>query len=451
MKVRKRITIAFTGLYSLLIIPLSVIIFISVYTTRKNTFFNQLSERVEITERFFLESARLSDELKDQMRRNFLKTLPNEIEYAEKVDSFRENIPDSVLKFLSPTIVPEKLGVGEELSWTKGQKQGVARKYRVDSEDYIVLVIAEDVTGHQFVNNLGIILFIASLLTISLAFLMSNIISKSILKPIANKINRANRISADNLDVRLTVYNENDELGMLAISFNNLLDRIEKAFELEKNFVRFASHEIKNPLAVIIGESELALSSNRSSTEYIEALEKVNKRANSLNHFIDQFLQLSKLESKLSTYERFRIDEVMLDVISVSDPYTDIHYDIDLKVAPSLIEEDLVVSGKESLIKTALINLLSNAKKFSEADGAIMVDIYKKDQRLFLTISDEGVGIREEDLEFIFQPLFRASNTAEVEGTGLGLAVTKKILDIHNIQVRVDSELGKGTTFELQF
>ena len=450
MKVRKRITVAFTGIYSTLIIPLSIIVYISVYTTRKNVFYNQLRERVEITEQFFLESDRLSDEVRDEMRSNFLKTLPNEIEYVEKANGFKSNLPDSVLVLLPEGFNVKQLQDSDDLAWSKNKKQGVAKSYTIGQEDYVVLVMAEDIIGHAYVKQLGLILLIGCLITISVAFVLSNYFAVQILKPIANKIKKANRISAKNLDMRLTVYNENDELGMLAISFNSLLDRLQMAFELEKNFVKYASHEIKNPLAVIIGNAELALSQNRTSNEYIDAIEKIRDKAYSLNDFVSQFLQLAKLEGENIKMADLRIDELIIDIVSSADEFHYKDLEINLTIDEDMDASMLVVKGNEDLIRNALTNLINNAKKFSYEQGRIEIIIRNKNERLEVLVKDQGIGIDEHEIEHIFNPLYRADNAQGIEGTGLGLALTKKIMDLHQFNIQVVSA-SSGTTFSIQF
>jgi signal transduction histidine kinase len=451
MKVRKRITIAFTGIYSSIVVPLCIVIYLTAQNNRKDIFFNLLNERVEITEQFFLESDKLSDELRDQMRNSFLQTLPNEIEYIEEERAFDRNLPDSVRQMLPGDFRTDQLDVQEDISWSINKKQGVAKKYRIGSYNYIVVVIAEDVYGHAYIKQLGYILLIALFLTITMAFVLSNYFARQILKPIAGKINKANRISAKNLDLRLTVYNEKDELGMLAISFNNLLDRLEGAFELEKNFIKYASHEIKNPLTVIIGESELALAKERSINEYIEALEIIRSTAFSLNGFISNFLELSKLDNDKIAFAPVRIDELILDAMSISNEYSDKDLSVKLEIQETLSEEELTVNANEFFVKNALDNLIHNARKFSHDGGEIQIILQKTNGRLRLKIKDKGIGIPEDDIPLIFNPLYRGGNAKDVKGTGLGLALTKKIMDLHNFEIHIDSTVGEGTSFSIDF
>ena len=444
MKIRKRITYTFTSLYGVLIIAFCLLIYYLSSNTQKQIFHNQLDYRLQVTEQFFLEKEKFSETVRETIQQNFLKTLPQEIEFADTLHNFK--LPRELKNKVPKDIGKTFLEGAEELSWKLNDFQGLARIYKIDNLDYLVLVAAVDEYGDAYLKKLRNILLIALVLSLLIIFILSNYFSKKVLKPIAGKINKANKISASNLDMRLTVYNENDELGMLALSFNKLLDRLETSFELEKNFVRYASHEIKNPLAVILGEAEVALLKTRSVNEYVDTIEKIKVRAEKLNLLVNHFLQLSKFESAKLNLTELSLDTVLMDVIfNISQlyPETDIQFNIETNSE----SEDYVLNADKELLHNAFYNLIENACKFSGNDSIVTVDLTTKDKRIVLTVRDRGIGIEADQIDHIFESLYRAKNAHDIEGTGIGLSLVKRIIDLHEGEIKVKSEINKGTAF----
>lgn len=447
MKIRKRITYTFTALFGVLILTLCLLVYFISSSSREELFFNRLDERLKITEEFFLESETFSESVKEKLRSNFLKTLPSEIEFVDTLSNFSP--PDRITSQL-PTDFIADLSDGETVIWSHREKQGIARIYKIKALEYVVLVIAEDEYGHAYMAKLFAILVSAFLISVFVTFFLTNYFSKKVLKPIAGKINKANKISASNLDMRLTVHNANDELGMLALSFNSLLDRLQTAFELEKNFVRYASHEMKNPLAVILGEAEVALLKSRTPNEYVVTIEKIKNKAEKLNTLVNHFLQLSKLESVNIEPKKIALDEILIDIsFDLSQQYDEV------KIVFNMSEEgdsnDFMIEADAQLMQNALYNLIENACKFSVHGGEVVIDLIKTESKIIITIRDKGIGIPAEHIEHIFKPLYRGSNAQAIEGTGIGLALVKRIIDLHGGTIHVESELGKGTEFEVIF
>lgn len=416
-------------------------------SSREQLFFNRLDDRLKIAEEFFLERETFSEAVKEKLRSNFLKTLPSEIEYVDTLPNF--SLPDTISAQLPDDFLAVLVEEGA-VTWSKEEKQGIARIYKIKDLEYIVLVIAEDEYGHAYLSKLFFILVLSFLISVVVTFFLTNYFSKKVLKPIAGKISKANKISASNLDMRLTVYNEHDELGMLALSFNSLLDRLQTAFELEKNFVRYASHEMKNPLAVILGEAEVALLKSRTPNEYVLTIEKIKNKAEKLNELVDHFLQLSKLESAQIEPKKVALDEVLINILfDLSQQYDDVK--ILFNMSEGGESNDFIIEADEQLIQNAFYNLVENACKFSVEGDEVIIDLLKADDKIIILIKDKGIGIGAEHLDHIFKPLYRGSNAQSVEGTGIGLALVKRIIDLHSGSIHVASELGKGTEFEVIF
>lgn len=212
-----------------------------------------------------------------------------------------------------------------------------------------------------------------------------------------------------------------------------MVERIDKAYKTEKMFVNNASHEINNPLTAIQGECEIALMKERSGEEYRKSLGIIQKETDRVVRIMRQLLQFSHTRSE--KIDKSTLDEVRLGVLMLqfANDTVKVHVDNDFKVM-----------AKEDLLIIAFRNLISNACKYS---GGKTVDVYIDNPEV--RVVDHGMGISKEDLPHIFEPFFRASNTIGITGHGIGLSLANEILRKYGFKVKVNSEIGKGTTFTL--
>ena len=224
------------------------------------------------------------------------------------------------------------------------------------------------------------------------------------------------------------------------------------AFDLQKTFISNASHELKNPLTAIIGETEIILTKERSVDEYIQSLGKITSEAERLEVLTKNLLSLAQADFDFARLEPtpVRLDELLWETITYFEKS---RFRGRLKVHVGILPGDpakLTIPGNGNLLKSALINLIDNACKFS---GLNAVDLILSAEEGFvsLVISDKGIGIPEKELEDIFQPFFRATNAVGFKGSGIGLSLTKKIIDWHGGSLKVISSEGKGTRFEILF
>ncbi|UPT68918.1 MAG: HAMP domain-containing histidine kinase [Sphingobacteriales bacterium JAD_PAG50586_3] len=276
--------------------------------------------------------------------------------------------------------------------------------------------------------------------------------SSRALKPISSVINRAERISANNLSERLAPPIHNDEIGKLVSAFNKMLARIESSFKIQKLFVNGASHELKNPLTVITTQLEVALLKNRSSDEYKDTIHSVLEDIKGLNVITTQLIDFSRLsqENKDITFAPMRIDELLNDFVEAfkkRNPTLTLNYKIETL---PLEEKYLMVDANEALLLTAFNNLADNACKFSPDHK---VDVRLKAERAAIDILfiNNGPAIPEEDRAFIFEPFYRSKSSISVQGHGIGLALVFKIVRLHNAIVSVDSSSAGNVVFKVRF
>lgn len=261
-------------------------------------------------------------------------------------------------------------------------------------------------------------------------------LARKSLKPIAAMGDRAKRISAANLHERLPITNAKDELGNLAIVFNELLDRLDFEFDRQRRFMADASHELRTPLAIIRGESEVALlKETRTSEEYQDSLLIVNDEGKRLSMIVEDLFTLARADSgelKANLRELY-LDELVADCVrSIRSLADKRNITIDLK------SKETSVKGDETLLRRLFINLLDNAVKYNNDGGKININVADH----IVTISNTGDVIAPENQDLIFERFYRVEksrtqkNETTMSGAGLGLSIAKWIADLHHTELK---------------
>lgn len=323
---------------------------------------------------------------------------------------------------------------------------GILHTSQNNSQSYIIISGAENyLEGNLNVFLLQLLLytFVISLL---LALFFSFVLSRYLFRPIIKITERVKQISSENLHLRLPTKIVNDEINDLANTFNRMLNRIETAFEIQNNFVSNASHELRTPLTTIIGEADLALAKERSNDEYKEIITVILEEAENLDSKTRALLALAQtgFNGTVQKEDILRIDQLVWDTKEIVEKLDKRHT---ITVNVSLLPENpkkLKVKGNYQLLQLALSNILTNASKYSNYQEVI-VSIGASDKSVYLLINDSGIGIPTEELKFIYNPFFRASNTKSYEGFGIGLPLTKNIIELHRGEILVKSIVDQGT------
>ncbi len=230
-----------------------------------------------------------------------------------------------------------------------------------------------------------------------------------------------------------------------------MLNRIEASFEIQNNFVSNASHELRTPLTAIIGEADVTLSKIRTPEEYIETISIILEEADKLDKKTKALLFLAQtgFNGKTVEFSKVRIDQLLWDVKEIIERInsnSSIYLDI------SLMPDDpmkLKVLANEQLLHLAFTNIVSNACKYSDYK-TVRVSIGVSNANVIVVINDQGIGIPEKELSHIYDTFYRASNTKNYEGYGIGLPLTRNIIRMHKGEILVYSEEGKGTTVQVK-
>jgi heavy metal sensor kinase len=267
------------------------------------------------------------------------------------------------------------------------------------------------------------------------------------LAPLGWMAEQARKITGSNLNTRLEIGRAAEELETLAASFNELLSRIDQTFEGMRRFVADASHELRTPLAVIRGEADVALSSERSPAEYRETLAVILDESRRLSRLVDDLLNLARADAgrvKLEVREFYLNDLLSECCRSVQSLAAARNLSLECRYAA-----DTPFRGDEELLRRMVLNLLDNAIRYTPPGGKISAELEAREDGVRIRISDTGVGIDPESAPHVFERFYRADKARSREngGFGLGLAIVKWIAESHRGIVELASEPGAGSAF----
>ena len=315
------------------------------------------------------------------------------------------------------------------------------------TDDIIVLVAAENLSGQEYIENLKqiFIVFLPGALLVTL--LAGFLFSRSIINPIKETIRDAQLITSQNLSKRLYTGKRKDELAELNATFNELLDRLEESFDIQRRFISNASHELSTPLTSVSSQIEVALLQNRSEEQYREVLRSVLEDVGELNQLTKTLLEIAKAGTHGTiTLDKLRLDEVIIKAHSEvlkQNP----NYNIGLLLGELPDDENqCIVFGNAVLLNSAFKNLMENGCKYSP-DNSTQVSIYFKNHDATIVFSNKSDTLSAEELNRLFEPFYRSKNAEGKPGVGLGLTLTKRIIGIHKGTLTAISDIEKGTEF----
>lgn len=276
-------------------------------------------------------------------------------------------------------------------------------------------------------------------------------LARKSLAPVVAMSSHAGRIGAENLHERLAVQNEKDELGHLARSFNRLLDRLGESFDRQRRFMADASHELRTPVAILRGESEVALSQQaRSPEEYRESLDVMHHEAERLTRIVEDLFTLTRADAGQYPLKPsdFYLDELVAECVHSARTLAQAKkISLTFDGAP-----ESPIHADESLVRRMLMNLLDNAIKYTPDFGRVAVSCHRNGKEYGVNIADTGCGIPEELRPRIFERFFRADKArshAQNDGTGagLGLAISRWIAEAHHGRLELTRSDSTGSTF----
>ncbi|MBR4051102.1 MAG: HAMP domain-containing histidine kinase [Clostridia bacterium] len=274
------------------------------------------------------------------------------------------------------------------------------------------------------------------------------LISKKAVSPIEKITESAHEISTGNdLSKRLETSKAPREISNLSETFNGMFERLQTSFENEKRFTSDASHELRTPLAVIKAECEYALSEHADDEERMQALESIEEQTDKMSSLVSSLLAVTRAEHSRNRFylDKANFSELTEEICAKFRPTKNIELIKD-------IEKNIEINLNIPLITQLIENLLSNADKYGKENGVINVKLCSEGDNVVLSVRDNGIGISEADLPKIWNRFYRAdASRSETQGFGLGLALVKKIAEIHSAECVAKSEIGVFTEISIIF
>jgi two-component system OmpR family sensor kinase len=328
--------------------------------------------------------------------------------------------------------------------------RGYVRRFSAGDQTYLLVVLQSLQRQEEFLSELTRTFALVIPLVVVLASAGGYFLARRSLAPVVAMSAQAGRIGAATLHERLPVRNERDELGRLARSFNELLDRLDQSFERQRRFMADASHELRTPVAILRGEAEVALAQlERPPGEYREALEVLRAEAQRLARIVEDLFTLARADAGQLplTQSDFYLDDLAADCLRTVRT---------LALAKGIqltcdLAEELPVHGDEGLLRRMLVNLLDNAIKFTGEGGSVTLVCRREGASYALGVTDTGPGIPPELQPRVFERFFRmnkARSHAEGNGgAGLGLSIASWIAGAHGGRLELTRSDSSGSTF----
>ncbi len=309
--------------------------------------------------------------------------------------------------------------------------------------------VVSEKQGKEDLSTITMLSMVIMPVIVAVAIYGGSLIAKRTLEPIQKISETVEHISRGNdLKKRIELDKGDDELHLLAEQFNSMFARLDDSFEKEKRFTSDVSHELRTPMSVIMAQCEYSMDENSSLDEYAESIQSIYSQGQKMTVLINQMLDIARLEMRPENYPKERVDLSALTDSICKDMALIKEKGIAIS---SHIDAGLFISGNPGLLARAISNLISNAYHYGKDNGHIDVFLKKVEEQVVLTVSDDGIGIAEENIPKIFDRFYREDSSRTQNGTGLGLSITKEIVQFHGGTIEVKSLLGIGSTFTVIF
>jgi signal transduction histidine kinase len=447
MTIRDRLSLQFTLVSAVLLCGVLGGIFLFANRYRRNDFREQLMDRAITHAQLFLAQDNMSAEKFRDVQKKYPLSLSQEM--VRIYDDSDRPVFLQAGSFQWPRALIHQVREKGILQSQQGDKFTCGIYYRDNSGNFTVLASAVDDFGQGELRLLFWVMFIAFFISVIILFFAGRLFARIALSPMIRVIEGVRIIRSTSLDRRLETKQSRDEINELTVTFNNLLEHLQQSFEAQSSFVAHASHELRTPITSIIGDVEVTLSKPRPIEEYHETLQGVLAEAEKLNDLINNLFELAQTNTEFTEFRDLQLDELLWQI---KDEWNNRLPEGNIIVQYSLPEDSrkYTIQANNYLLFLAIGNIVRNAIKFSH-DKIVYCHLFVRNNAPVISIRDNGIGISREDIPNIFQPFFRGANTFGYSGYGVGLSLADKIFRLHNVRVTVDSELEKGTEFQLFF
>lgn len=453
MPVRIRITLLFLGIvFSILGIVCASIYYFS-HTSRLEFIKKRLTNRSITTARLLTHSGIFDRSMVERIDSLTTLTLKDKmvVAYDEQNRVMYNYSEKPGASFpITEEIIRDTREKGSQF-YDKGDLEVITVHYQEEGRSIVMACAADDEDGKQNLQHLKNILYLSFFGGNLIAVIGGYIFSGRLLQPVTSIATEVKNISAYNLSRRIEIGHSRDEWSYLAGTFNDLLNRLQESFEVQRRFISNASHELSTPLTSISSQIEIALQRERSEEEYRRILSSLLQDARHMNKLTQTLLEFASASGDKGglNIDLSRIDELIMELpASLRKQNSAYHVSLQFGEFPQQ-EDELLFLGNRELLFTAIRNMVSNACKYS-MDHRATVSLELQDAYFDIKVRDNGIGIAEKDIPNLFQPFYRADKHSSREGFGLGLSLAYRIIKLHKGEIEVQSTEGIGSVFTIK-
>lgn len=447
MKIQTRLSLFSSIVFGVIFTIISLLIFALYYQNARQSIFDNLKKTSYITAFFHLEEDELNRDEFAKVKAQFNEFVTNQYYqiYNEKDSvSYGSESLNMTAQQLDEIREKQKLAFSDDEFFCYGIF------YEDNQGDFVVVVREKKEVLFSQLNLLLWILIPSLLIGVLSIIFLSKWVANVAYRPIRKVIDEVNLISTSDIDVQIASPKTEDELQDLIETFNVLLGKISETFVIQKNFVRYVSHEFKTPLASMLGNLEVFSIKDRSPEEYDQVAHLLIQQIYQLENILNTLIVISDLGKDVEMSGKTRIDELIWQIIpklTERYPISKVLVKIDVDVEDEAL---LSVNTDQTQLLMVLFNLIENAVKYSRG-ATVDLHLFKENNHLNLLIKDTGIGIPEDKLKNISKPFYRADNANQEEGSGIGLSIALRILEKNKIKYIISSEVNVGTEILLIF
>src|SRR5213078_870637 len=321
----------------------------------------------------------------------------------------------------------------------------VTTNEKLGGKSYAIQLAQDRSSDEQVEREFGVLLIVVLAGSILASALIAITVTRHGLRPLGEMTRSLERIGPTHLKERVTPADWPRELQPLAIAFDEMLKRLDDSFTRLSQFSADLAHELRTPIANMIGEAQVALTRDRTAAEYRDTIESTVGECERLSRIVDNLLFVARVDAAREPIARKRFD-ARAAVQKIAAFYQTLADDRHVTISCS---GDGQIYADPDLFERALGNLLDNALRFTPENGSIQILLSKRDADFEITVRDNGCGMAPEHLPRVFDRFYRADSSRGSDGAGLGLALVKSIVDLHGGSAKIESEIGRGTIVTL--
>lgn len=452
MSLKRKIALNLSIAFSLLFGIVMVVIYMSFNDFRRDEFKERFRQRLEFTSHFIAKSKDFEEEAPVFFNENSDNILLNEtiLIFNGDKELIYSTIKDRNVTWDNALL--KELDDKKIIYSEKTVPEIYAALRTINGENYYILTSAFDTNGTSKLEYLKYLLITAYVMSTFLIGFFSYYFMGQFLRPLEDLNQEISEVTAHKLTTQIPVRNSNDEINVLAKSFNTMITRLDDVFQSQKDFTASASHEIRTPITRMAFQLENLIKFGQHSPETLSSLQQIQRDVYQLSDLTNSLLLLTKFDKEniRSIYEEVRIDEVIFESFeAIEKSYPNLKMDF-------LISEDtsedalLTIKGIQSLLDIVFINLFKNAAVYSD-HMEVDVLITETEEHLIVDVVSHGDTISKEDQPKLFEAFKRGQNSQNISGSGLGLRIVKRILEYHGAGIIYTAPADRINKFSVVF